>query len=216
MKSRVVFTMVRDEKVLLPVWEKYYRRFFKNVHIINHNTKDSDGKVYLDYRVKVISEYQKKLLQRFDWVVFVDVDEFLVPDPDKYSGLDDFINKAWGSYIYCTGREILQEEEEKPIDWNKPILAQRTYWWPHIACYKPAISQVELDYANGFHYAKRDLKDANSKGRHFKEHIQNIANPDIYLIHIKQIDRDLVRTRARPKANVEGKQLIPDKWKEGF
>ena len=216
MKSRVIFTMVRDEKILLPVWEKYYRQFFKNVHIINHNLKHQGKTEYLKYRVKTISEYQKKLLQKFDWVVFVDVDEFLVPDPDKYSGLDDFINKAWGSYIYCTGREVLQEKDEKAIDWSKPILTQRTYWWPHIACYKPAISQVELEYPHGFHYAKRDLKDARSRNRDFKGHIKSLANPDIYLIHLKQIDRDLVRTRARPKVNAEGKQLIPDKWKEAF
>jgi len=208
--------MVRDEKVLLPVWSKYYKRHFKNVHVIDHNLKHQGKMDYLKYRVKTISEYQKKLLKSFDWVVFVDVDEFLIADPDKYTGLADFIEQASGSHIYCTGREVLQERKEGPIDWQKPILAQRTTWWPHIACFKPALSQIELDYANGFHYAKRDHADCKHKNIGFKEHVLKIANPDIMLVHLKQIDRDLLRIRARAKVTAQNKEVIHEKWRRAL
>ena len=231
------YTITQNEPIFLPAWLKYYSRYFDDIHIFNHNT--TDGSVekahksfkFTEHKIDNTSSYnpqfmlnmgkdaQRLLLKDYDVVLFAETDEFILADPDKYTGLDDFIKQMKDDYVYATGREVFQLDEEKKLDWEKPLLTQRSAWWPHIAYYKPTISKVPLDWAKGFHYIKKEIN--NTSGLGLGEYIKSIATPDIYMVHLQKIDWDTFCSRGRFKKDkahfhigINEKELIPDKWKK--
>ena len=104
-----VITMARDEGDLLPLWVSHYARHvgIDNLVVIDDNSVDgsTEGlgctvhrvpelKGGLDFepvRMRLMNGIAGGLLAVYDYVVFVDVDEFLVTDPDVYPTLPDLL-----------------------------------------------------------------------------------------------------------------------------
>jgi len=235
-----VYTMVKNEPIMLPLWLKYYSRYFDDLYVFNNNTSDgSVGRAHKKFKfteykvtedvgfklgamVKMGKEGQKKIFDMgYDIVIFAESDEFILADPNKYSGLDEFVLGMKEDYVYATGREVFQRDEEKAIDWDKPILAQRSIWWPHPSYHKPTISKVLLDWADGFHYLESEVEIASKIGLGLGEHIKEIACPDVFMVHLQKIDWDAFCGRGRfrkDKAHfhigMNEKMKIPEKWKK--
>lgn|SRR3990167_940206 len=241
-QDRVVFTSVFNEDDLLPIWLSYYSRFFTNIVVIDHiSTGDSIRKAQKKFKFDLIydnnvvitqldgraidstvdrlamMQYQKGFLQDYKWVLYAHADEFVVAHPKKFSGLDEYIDKCKKDYVFCIGRSVLHfPAKEKPLDFTKPLLKQRTYWWnDNHSSHKPLLSRVPLDWVNGYH-SLGGITDEQKRDSMFH------AYDDLYMIHLVQADLNLYQRRGRHSVSLswfnKGKddksvEKIPEEFK---
>jgi len=204
MKKCAVFTMVKNEKWFLPIWLNYYSKFFeeKDIYVINHSSTDDSIQLVKEqyskinivnltyepfddiFKVNEIKKLQAALLGQYKCVLYSDPDELIVPFiPDSdYINLEEYIthfikhNKA--EAIKTNGWEIihLPKKNEIKIDLTKPILEQRSYWFPSPQWYsKVVLSKVPLNWSPGLHITSNNF----------------VQDPFLYLIHLHRIDYDL-------------------------
>jgi len=194
-RKKAVFTIVKNEKVFLPIWLKYYSKFFdsENIYVLNHNSTDGSIKENLkkfEFRTETldnptsfdhtwlleqVKKKQKELLNIYEYVLFAEADEIILPDYSKFNGLSEYINKFRKDCISCLGYEIIQMRDEMPINLNKTILSQRKFWFRRKRMDKPLLSKIPLDWIEGFHSA------ANCRE----------TSDDLYLVHLHRFDYQL-------------------------
>lgn len=237
-KKFCVLTQVRNEELLFPLWLKYYSTQCNDLYVSRHGGDrkfiakeqvnydftlfEVDKDMDFDHMAMVrnVEPLVRSLLKKYEYVMYVDVDEFVVADPDKYEGLREYMDKVVGDRVICTGREVLQGDGEKAIDLSKPLLEQRKWWWPHSAEFKPAITSVPCTYVAGFHFTE-EMRVLIGEGRVSDYVIEN-ADPDLYMIHVNKMCSQLFKERGRGKNRDnppdfrhgwERRVEIPDKWK---
>ena len=200
--------MMSHEKVMLPIWLSYYSRYFQpeDIYVLTHNSKEDHmresrekykfneleknyGEIFdSGIQLEIVKETQKELLGTYDYVLYTDIDEIVIPDPDLFTGLDSFIDKFKQDYIYCKGYEILHNTELEPdLDISKPpLLQQRKYWAFNINISKPLLSRIPLNWIHGFHQLDEDNT--------YDKVCQKI-DPRLYLLHLKRIDWNIAKDR---------------------
>ena len=229
--SNAAFTLVQNDMVILNLWVSYYRRYFDRLHVVCNGTKD-EYTSYLDTQpftyervdgfagnsdatVKIVRETQRKLLETYNWVLYSDCDEYVIADPEKYEDLKDFMNKCPLDKTHCEGYEVLQDEDEKPIDYSKAYLAQRKYWFKDHSYNKPLLAKVPIDWNPGCH-KEYEVADEDSK---------EIKDTGLFLVHLKFSDLEAQRDFGPTKTVVQGnvleagrkeKQPIPEKIRSLF
>lgn len=206
-KKFCVFTFVKNEQVFLPIWLNYYSRIFneEDIYVIDHDSTDGSiesceqkyrftripihwGYYDAPWKTKQVCSFQKELLKEYEYVLYTDADEIIVPDPAKYSGLMEYIQKMKGDTIVCTGFNLIHlQEKEAPIDLDQPILKQRSYWYPDRHYNKPLISRVSLEWCPGFHWADNCVK----------------RDPDLWLLHLHKMDFDLCWSKHQEIAKMK-------------
>ena len=205
--KKAVFTMMSNEKVMLPIWLSYYSRYFKpdDIYVLTHNSSDEhmsrSRKEYVFHEEErnygelfnpsnqrqIVKEFQQKLLGLYDYVLYTDIDEIVVADPDLYTGLNEFIELADKDYYYCKGYEVIHNRElEEDMNLSQGLLAQRKWWAFNVAVSKPLLSRVPLDWINGFH----QLEEHTSK-----ESVLRHIDPRLYLLHLKRMDWKMSKDR---------------------
>ena len=116
-------TYVYNESVNLPVWRRYYGQQLgeHNLFLIDRGSDDGSTDSLGDVthirlprtpfddtkKVMCLSSFQAGLLSHYDAVVCGDCDEIVVPDPEKYAGLSDYISRMEGEYATCAGVDIV-------------------------------------------------------------------------------------------------------------
>jgi hypothetical protein len=190
-------TMVRDEAVFLPIWLRYYSRFFppEDIYVLDHGSTDgsTDGAGFVRvpvehetvdhaWRLEAVKEQQQRLLEEYDVVLAVDVDEIVAPDPE-WGTLREYLSGFQEDYVNCLGYEILHlRDREPPLDPGLPIMEQRGYWFAAKGYDKPALATEPLSWKPGFH-SRADER-------------WNL-DPDLMLIHLHRVDHDICRARHR-------------------
>lgn len=195
MKAAAI-TSVRNDKIFLDKWIDYYGQAlgYEHLYVIIDGydqplPKLADrvnifrfphmplGRVpAMRRRARLVSDIARGLHRFFDAVIGLDVDEFLIPDPDKYSGLFQFLESQQGRYssVSGLGLDVGQNlNEEGELDPSEPFLGQRRFAHLSTRYTKPAISFQPVTWGSGFHRVK---------GRNFRIH------PDLYLFHFGMID----------------------------
>jgi hypothetical protein len=232
-----VFTVSHNEATLLPIWVKYYvsQVGAENVWILDHNTDDgstdldrlpksvhvkrlystSEGEdinLYLPhYFINRQVELHQQRLFRFGYrcVLFAEVDELVIPDPNNYpNGLREYF-KAAGTRpesvlsrqgFVCVNAYQLAHlpSMERAIDLTKPLLSQRVYWIRDDFFFKPLLSKVPLRYTTGHHNAfLLPYPGATEAMMTNKSHI----DIDLVMIHLHAMDFSLCREREEMKFN---------------
>lgn len=165
-------TFVYNESVNLPIWHRYYGQQFgeHNLFLIDRGSDDGStdslgdiNHIHLPHtpfddakKVMCLSSFQAGLLSHYDAVVCGDCDEIVVPDPEKYSGLTDYISRMEDDYVTCAGIDILHIiDKEPPIDLEKTILSQRHYGRFVSAGCKTLVSRVPIKWQPGLHVSNR-------------------------------------------------------------
>ncbi|WKZ24387.1 MAG: glycosyltransferase family 2 protein [Patescibacteria group bacterium] len=184
--KKAIFTLVQNEKFFLPIWLKYYSRYFapEDIYILDHNTSDGSTDnlkakvIKLDYpgffdhlwMNQTVKDFQKKLLNDYDVVVFVEADEILasVKEPDFAKAIDEEIKDK--DYLPARGFEII-DKERSPLLPGK-IIAQKHFGIWEKLYNKNLISKVALDWGMGFHAL--DTTEAE--------------NSNFVLIHLHRVD----------------------------
>lgn len=213
------FTIAQDEPVMLPLWLNYYSRHFApdDLYVLDHDSTDGSVAAIAD-RCRVIpvhrsssfdhrwlrgtvEAFQAFLLRSYDTVLFTEADEFVITDPRQYAGLADYIARMPGPVARCTGFNVVQQPDEPPIDFDRPILAQREYWHASRQYSKRLLSRVPLAWSKGFHdeYSARD----------------DSPDPSLMLVHLHRADyeRCLARHRSSAGRNWSAEDVVRgDGW----
>lgn len=160
-----------------------------------------------------LQESQHSLLQKYQYVLIADLDEFFLPDPARYTNLPDYLSRRFNSaaspFVAPLGYEIMpMSRTEESLNWSRPVLRQRTRWARLCGMDKPVLTTVPLRYTFGTHSAVAlspsgavEVESARHKAfacrsRHSDEQLFNL--------HLKCIDltawtEELMDTDRRPK-----------------
>ncbi|MEZ0578574.1 glycosyltransferase family 2 protein [Nocardioides sp. MH1] len=202
-----VITMARDEGALLPLWVAHYARQvgIDNLVVLDDNSVDgsTDGlgctvhrvpelKGGLDFepvRMRLVNGIGQGLLAVYDYVVFVDVDEFLVTDPSRYPTLPDLIEaRGRPEAMGAIGLNVVHvpSAEPQPLDLDRPLLEQRGYAkFTPLMC-KPSVKRINAGWAISSHGLKAPYA----------------IDPELFMLHLKFADRARLAEVARLRNEV--------------
>lgn len=187
-----VFTIVRNEKFLLPLWLKHYSRYFdsEDIFILDNNTDDGSTDVTEahvievnnpvafdhDWILNTVENFQKTLLEFYEVVIFCEADELIYSIYGKLNEvIKVFVKDSYCDTITCTGYEIVQDvNREKPYNNENNIFDLRNKWFRNVIYDKSLVSRVPCKWTRGFH----DLV-----GNYYKRHCYGL-----FLAHIHRID----------------------------
>ncbi len=164
-----VVTDTTSSRFYFGLWQRYYGAQFgpENLFVVTSDSGLSEFRplplggvwhvthAYDDAaRARTMSAAVSFLLTSYDYVIRVDVDEFLVPDPRKYPSLRDYVEKLTRPYVTARGLNVYQAPDERPIDLEKPILVtQRRFVRAETALNKTCVTAIALDWGLGMHFA---------------------------------------------------------------
>lgn len=187
LRKTAVLTDTMSPDFYFPLWYRYYESQFgaESIHVMTlSGLKEalsgfSLGSVtemepsYDDgVRLAAISERVSELLQCNDYVIHVDTDEFLIPDPLKHESLSAYIETLELDYVSARGFEVFQHRSEPPLTMERPILVhQRRHAFALAAMNKTCITAVPLTWNRGFHHCSRPPQ-----------------FDDVFLFHMKRAD----------------------------
>ena len=202
--SNLVYTCFQNDIKLLRVWIDYYSKFFDRIHILCFGTKQEyldeldikgiEYEVIADENLKdeeimkslqpeiainLVKEKQIEFLKDNIWVLYCNIDEFLVTSK-RYKDLKDLMANLKKDYINCLAYDVIKVDGEGIIDYTTPILNQRKFWVKNENYNKIILSKIPLSWNSGSHQIA-NVSDNESKV--FK-------NKGLYLVHLKHIDPD--------------------------
>jgi hypothetical protein len=168
-------TMVWNEPDFLPIWRRHYERQVgaANCIVIDHGSDDgsaagvTQGSVIrlprspLEEvtRAHLVSSLASGLLGYYDAVIYTDVDELLVADPEHYAGLVDFCAKCPFDVVTTIGLDVLHSTQDEPaIDPLLPISLQRSWVRFVSPMCKASIIRRPVIWAPGFHNADSEIR----------------------------------------------------------
>lgn len=204
-RRRAVLTMVRDEAEQLPIWLGYYSQFFApgDIYVLDHDTRDgstsgpgfnripvSHPSFDMAWQLEQLSDMEAQLLERYDVVVVCDVDEIIAPDPASPTpDLGVYLDRMDEEFVNCVGYEVLhQPDTEPPLDPGRPLLAQRSMWFPSPLYNKPAVTTSPIQRVEGLHRRADGV---------------NNFDPDLRLIHLHRLDVERCFQRHLGRAGLE-------------
>ena len=167
-----------------------------------------------------------ELLKRYDYVMNVDTDEFVVPDPEKYpGGLSEFIHNFSGVFAQCKGYEVIDNGVPLSIE-DRPWLSQRQEYsvnWEHYS--KVTLASECPQWGGGSHNSKWNATSGGPDQPHIRDdfrlfhlhftcqHIlgsrRQARYPEEYILS-QPAPSELVRPS---EISVSRREQIPDKWK---
>lgn len=203
-----VFTIVQEEPEFFHRWLDHYCRQVKDpgdIYVLDHvsttgwtatlktlqrgrsfnllqvhNTASFDHAWLAD----TVSQFQSFLLQSYDAVLFVEVDEIVVLRNAK--PLFDRACRLLGGEmaVRCSGYEVVHRPGEAALDPDqRPWLSQRKWWYPSVIYSKTLLARTPLQWGQGFHSVIRGLKEPPAR------------RPELLLLHLHKIDFDIARRK---------------------
>jgi hypothetical protein len=212
-KRCAVQTMVHNEPAFLPIWLRYYSRFFgpEDIYVLDNDSTDGStagggfvrvpvthDRVDHAWMVRTLEAHQHGLLDRYDVVLTVDVDEIVAPRPE-WGSLGDYLDRFDEEFVNCLGYAILHMKDlEPPFRPDLPILEQRGYWFANAGYDKPALASVPMSWKPGFHE---------------REDEEIALDPDLFMIHLHRMDYEICRERHRIREQrAWDQQDLDERW----
>lgn len=197
--SVLVMTMARDEADMLPRWVRHYAGQVGLEHLLVLDDNSTDGSTeglgctvhrlpplagerFERTRMQLLSGLAEGFLAAYDYVVFVDVDEFLVPDPARHTDLPGFLaTRRDREVVAPLGLNVIHvPQAEGELRADEPILGQRRFaQFAPLMC-KPSIKQVPAAWRWASHGIEAPFE----------------VDPELFMVHMKFADRDALRRVA--------------------
>ena len=207
-----VMTVVRDEGWMIRKWVDHHGRQvgLENLVVLDDNSSDGstddlpctvhkipgfpEGR-FENARMQLMSGIALGLLAVYDYVAFVDADEFLVPDPARYDTLVDLVAaREPQEVIGCMGLNLLHHLQAEPddLDPSRPVLDQRHFAkFVPLMC-KPSIKRTPAPWRFSSHGISARYE----------------VDTDLFLLHLKFVDRahlKAVSDRRRAMVDLDGR-----------
>ncbi len=164
--------------------------YFVRVPVFRPDTDD------VGWMLKTVESIQRELLLDFERVLFAEVDEFLIPDPERYTDLASYLDRVGGDRITATGYDVCQHDYAIGELAGMPSLRGR--WWKRNDRYdKTLISSVPVHWEVGFHRPVTGEK-------------RPAADPALLLVHLHYMDREIAWDRLCSR--MAGRQPAPGDW----
>jgi hypothetical protein len=206
MKRIAVITMARNDEFFLNRWIAYYGKQFgeENLYVYldgeDQPVPAKAGKANVIHvervaqhvvkaekrRLGFLSQKAKELFSKYDIVIGVDADEFIVIDPSQGKTLHEYLSEVpLRSSVSALGIDMGQDRSsEKILDREQPFLQQRNYAVVASRYTKPSIIARPLRWGSGFHRVK---------WHNF--HIDK----NLYMFHFGSVDYDMIMDRFKDK-----------------
>jgi hypothetical protein len=182
-------TFAYNEAFYLPLWIRYYggQLGLQNLFVLDHGSTDGSTSdlgpvnvlrvprtVYDEVqRVLFASSMHAALLQYFQAGFVMDVDEFIVADPERHRNLCEFAKHTEANALACIGLELFHlRKKEGAYRGYLPILAQRRHVLFDSWLCKRSFGRIPMRFGGGFHTSDQPVQFDN----------------DLYLIHLKNFD----------------------------
>jgi hypothetical protein len=207
-----VFTIMKNEDFFLPVWLRHYKKLFdsKDIYILNNG-----GKIDVDVSVEdvkhprgvsfdhewlrdIVCDYQRHLLNHYDWVYFAEADELLagvpgLPASESLKYID--LKGAGAPTVQLISRDVVHDPfKEPPIDTNRHFLEQRGWWMHRMHMDKPTLTSVPVTYLPGFHAFVGDPP-------------PYITCMTLFLIHMNRLDYFVAKNRVETRSKWRWNEL---------
>jgi hypothetical protein len=205
-KKVAVITMARNDDFFLTRWINYYGKELgeENCYIYldgeDQPVPKNAGEVNVFHQKRVVqhvvsfektrlgflSEVAKSLLDRYDLIIGVDADEFLVVDPKCGKTLVEYLSEIdidpSVSGLGIDVGQVLGKEDQLNLD--LPFLSQREYALVSSRYTKPSVISKPVNWGSGFH---------RIKGHNFK------IDPNLFLFHFGSVDYKMIQDRFLDK-----------------
>lgn len=200
-RKKIAVTFEHQHSQYSDVWYNYYSRFMdvRIVPIGDILRNDWGATTHL------LNSLQEELFKTYGLILFADIDEIIVPDPEKYEDLGEYLNCVTKDVVRATGYNVVEQPGEKPLDTTKPILQQRQHWIHDELYNKYVILTKRQIYTSNHHILKDTTPD-----------------PDLILFHLRDADpKSAMERNAKIGANFDKEHLkwrqanstkIPSKW----
>lgn len=206
-------TIAHNEAFFFPIWLRYYSAFFEpdDIYVLDHDTNDhstdGDGFVRIPishntfdnlWMLANVERLQHELIQRYDVVLFTDIDEIVAPHP-RTGTLAEYMDRFDEPYVNCLGYELIHmTDREDRFDPSRDVLDQRGYWFANPVYDKPLLATEPLHWRPGFHR----LTDSPVR-----------LDPSLLLIHLHRVDYDICQARhARWAARTWEQRDLDEGW----
>ncbi len=221
-----IVTMVYNEAVFLPVWLRHYGAQVGAGHcyVVDHGSTDRSTAGAVTGSASVlrlprspqddsvrngfIADFCASLLCWYDSVIYTDVDELLVADPERAPSLPAFAaSLAPDAVVTAIGLDVIHDPDEEPaIDWRQPVGPQRRWLRFSSAMCKPVLIRRRVAWAPGFHC----IDDVPRLDRLFLFHLRYADLPS----GLERLQRTRVQAWISPQAGSH--QRMPDRDWEGM
>ena len=218
MPPLAVITMVYNEAQKLPVWLRHYGRQvgLRHCYVIDHGSTDGStarmggaSRIALprspqdnEQRLQFVSRLTEGLLAYYRRVAYVDADELLLADPERYRTLADYAERMDADAVTSIGLEVVHGEGEPSLDPALSLGEQRGSAIFSSSMCKTNMVGRGVNWAPGWH-----------------AHDGQPRFDDLYLFHLRHADlgqalHRLAITRAMPWASdaAGGHQRTGDDW----
>lgn len=139
-------------------------------------------------RAKLVSRIAEALLNYFDIVMYVDCDEFVVPEPSIYKSLHDYFLRNDDQVVNALGFNVVQRSPDaSPIAADQPVFNEERYVRFADAMCKPVAIRSKVLWGGGFHSC--------NSGVNLKR--------DLYLFHMKNADLSLRLARQEITRDID-------------
>ncbi|MDR1544606.1 MAG: glycosyltransferase family 2 protein [Prevotellaceae bacterium] len=202
MKKICAITMARNDEFFLSRWIKYYSGQLgeENLFVFfdgeDQTAPKNAGKTNIIFvprvaehvvkaekrRLRFLSEKAAELFEKYDVVIGVDADEFLVVEPKINENLAEYLGKIEGkNSVSALGIDVAQHrEKEQILDCNLPFFEQRNFAMLSSRYTKPSVIFKPLRWGSGFHRVK---------GHNFR------IDKNLYLFHFGSVDYEMIRKK---------------------
>jgi hypothetical protein len=204
--SVAVLTMTRDEGSMLRRWVDHYGSAVgrKNLLVLDDNSSDGStarldcpvvplpnlpgGAEFERTRMRILNGFARGLLACYDFVIFADVDEFLIPDPSKHANLRQFLAARRDVPVIAPVAlnvvHVVGKEGE--FDPNRPVLDQRSYAKFVPGMCKPSIKQIDAQWAVGSHGINHSFA----------------VDRELFMLHLKFFDETHLQRVSRNRSEL--------------
>lgn len=206
MAKCAIFTLQRDEFFHLPLWLAYYGQHFapEDMYIFDHQSQLPDVRYILDHcpqhvttiehdqiydhdwYVSVINRLQRQLLSEYEYVLYVDCDDWLIP---ARGSLYDFIASAHREVYRPVGYEVILDKMHKWGPEDKPCLTRIPLEWG-LGCHTSIPDFVAMDDLFLYHlhrleyepaWKKRQLwQSYPNRGPYYQGEVGEVAYKEIF------------------------------------
>jgi len=154
-KSIAVVSMVRNDSFFADKWITYYGSQFgyDNLYLFVDGMDQKLPSLSKKINCFQVPHIEYKRAKGDQLVLAMDIDEFLVLDPNQKCSLKAYLSQEFNSSsLSALGLDVGQHPSlEQPIDLKKPFLSQRAYAQVSDRYTKPIVALRPLNWGSGFH-----------------------------------------------------------------